>query len=99
MSTPDSVDQLRRDLVSVTSSVSALTTALRDQGEEIAALKIQAAVRDERDKSVKDHLARLDNSFASLVSLGRYFLFAFCTAFISAFVLFVVRGGLSNVAG
>lgn len=98
MSTPDSIDLLRKDMASMAGSIGLLTEELRSQGKEIDELKLNAAVQAEREKSIKEHLARLDASFASLASLGRYFLFAFCTSIIGAFVMWIVKGGL-NVTG
>lgn len=98
MSTPDSIDLLRKDLVSVTTTISGLVAEIREQGKEIEELNKYVAVQAEREKSIKDHLSRLDASFASLASLGRYFLFAFCSSLIGAFVLWIVKGGL-NVTG
>lgn len=88
MTSSDSVDLLRKDHTQLAASVSALT-------QEVAALKTQNAVRDERDLQVKDHLARIEKSVEALYSLLRWFLFAFSGGFIAACVTFIVRGGLN----
>lgn len=94
MSSPDSVERLRHDLVSVTETITNLVKTLGEQGKEIEQLKIASLLQAEREKGIKDHLARIDVSLANIYSLGRYFLFAFCTSLIGAFVLFIVKGGL-----
>ena len=88
MTSSDSVELLRKDFTLLASSVSALTG-------EVAELKLQSAVRDERDKAVREHLARIDTTLMDIKSVARWFLFAFSSSLIGAFVLFVVRGGLN----
>lgn len=94
MTLPDSVDLLRKDHSMLAATVGRHTDDLTAVWKKIVELEMQSAVRDERDKAVAAHLARIDNTLIGIQALGRWFLFAFCSSLIGAFVLFLVNGGL-----
>ncbi|TWF53280.1 hypothetical protein [Neorhizobium alkalisoli] len=88
MTNSDSIDLLRKDHTQLAASLTVLT-------KEVADLKTQAAVRDERDKRFEENQERTEQSVSDLWSLGKWALLAFFGALIAAVVTFIVKGGLN----
>lgn len=91
------LEQLHRDLIAHAGSISNIVENQRNMQLVIDEMKLDRAVRVERDRNLNDRLDRIEKSIDSVYTLGKWLLAAIGAAFLTAFVTFVVNGGL-NVA-
>jgi hypothetical protein len=88
MTSSDSTEMLRKDHTQLASSLTALTN-------EVAILKTQSAVRDERDKRFEENQDRIEESVKGLWSIGKWLLIAFFGPLIATILTFIVKGGFN----
>ena len=92
------VDTVERNQSDLARSITEIVGELGEMRKPLDELRVDRAVRQERDKNLNERLDRIEASIAAVYSLGKWLLATFGAVLIVAVASFIVKGGL-NVAG
>lgn len=68
---------------------------VRELEEHHQDYRVRTAAEAERDKALQSDITNIKDDIKAIKSLGKWFLMIFIGAIVTAFVGFIIRGGLS----
>lgn len=87
------LEQLHRDVLAHAGTLTALVEDQRNMRMVLDEMKLDRAVRVERDKNLNERLDRIEASINAVYGLGKWVLGAIGSLVIAAIVTFVMNGG------
>jgi chromosome segregation ATPase len=75
--------------------IAAVKLRLRELEEHHQDYRVKTAAEAERDKALQADITNIKDDIKAIKSLGKWFLMIFIGAIVTAFVGFIIRGGLS----
>lgn len=90
-------DGIERNLSDVGKSITEIVQDHRRTKDILDELKIDRAVREERDKNLNERLDRIEADVSGIKSLGRWILAAMGSGLVLAILNFIIKGGLKIV--
>lgn len=91
------LDGIERNLSDVSKSITEIILDHKKTKEVLDEIKVDRAVRQERDKNLNDRLDRIEADVSAIKRLGLWILTAIGSGMVLAILNFILKGGLKIV--
>lgn len=89
------VDTVERNQSDLARSITEIVGELGEMRKPLDELRVDRAVRQERDKNLNERLDRIEASIAAVYSLGKWLLGTIGAVVVAAAVTFMLNGGFN----
>lgn len=91
------LDGIERNLSDLGKSITEIVLDQKKTKEVLAEIRVDRAVRQERDKNLNERLDRIEADVSAIKKLGLWLLTAIGSGMVLAILNFVIKGGLKVV--
>jgi len=91
------LDGIERNLSDQGKSITEIVLDHKKTKDVLDELRVDRAVRQERDKNLDDRLNRIENDVSAIKKLGMWILTAIGSGLVLAILNFIIKGGLKVV--
>lgn len=91
------LDGIERNLSDVGKSITEIVLDHKKTKDVLDEIKVDRAVRQERDKSLNERLDRIESDVSAIKRLGMWILMAIGSGMVLAVLQFIIKGGLKVV--